>query len=479
MAGHGATVPKPQNANGRDHAPCDAHEGGNQVELRVLLFVKSDGPSNGVRTQGVTVNDDVLFSSRPFVPHTPFGNPIARASASLKPEQLAPIRRVALFAEAFLPKLDGVSKTALFVLQHLQETGRDVIVFAPDNAPPFVGPSQVIRVPSFGVPVYPESRVATPSPMVMSIVRDFKPDLIHLFSPISVSIAGMLAGRTMRIPVVANYQTDLPGYASQYGMDFMEWPLRELLRLIHVNSHLTLAPSTATLRQLHEWGFPRLRLWGRGADCDMFNPAKRSEEWRKRLLAGRDPDRLLCLYVGRLAHEKHLECLHGVAKLPGVALTIVGDGALRREIEELYSDTDTVFTGYLIGEDLARAYASADIFAFPGTNETFGQVVLEALASGLPVVAAAAGGVTDMVIEGETGILCEPRNEEDFTRAVALLRDDPELRRRLAEGARRFAEGRPWSVIMAQLEDYYKEAIEINEYLLEHGTWPPDEEFSR
>lgn len=374
---------------------------------------------------------------------------------------LAPVKRVALFAEAFLPKFDGVSKTALLTLRHLQLTGREVLVFAPDTAPRAIGPTQIIPLPSLGMPLYPETRIALPTVLVRHYLDDFRPDLVQLFSPAFLSLSGVLAARAMHIPIVANYQTDLPGYTEQYGYPLLNTPIREGLRLLHNLCHLTLAPSTHTIRELRSWGFHRLRYWGRGVDSQRFNPRHRSAAWRRRLLAGRPAEDLLCLYVGRLAREKRLDLLRGVADLPGVALTIVGDGALRAEAEALFAGTRTHFTGYLFGEDLAQAYASADVFVFTGTNETFGQVVLEAMASGLPVVVPDSGGVTDMAIPGQTGLRCQP-TPDSFAQAVLLLRDNPALRRRLATGARRYAESRPWEAMMALLERHYSRAVRLN-----------------
>ncbi len=374
---------------------------------------------------------------------------------------LALLRRVILVAEAFLPKFDGVSKTALMTLRHLQLTGREVLVFAPDTAPAAIGPTPVIPVPSLGMPFYPETRVALPNLALRHYLEDFHPDLIHLFSPALFSLTAAIAGRELGIPIVANYQTDLPGYSQVYGYSFLNAPIREWLRLTHNLCHLTLAPSTSTIRQLRGWGFKRVDYWGRGVNGQRFDPARRSEAMRQRLLGDHPADSLLCLYVGRLAREKRLDLLRRVADLPGVALAIVGDGAARTEIEAMFAGTGTVFTGYLFGDDLAAAYASADVFVFPGTHETFGQVVLEALASGLPAVVADSGGVTDMAIPGQTGILCAP-DPDSFAAAVRLLRDRPLMRRRLSAGARAYALARPWEKIMAQLEHHYARAIRFN-----------------
>lgn len=197
------------------------------------------------------------------------------------------MKRVAIFAEAFLPKVDGVSKTAFLTLRYLQETGREVIVFAPDTAPHSIGPTQVIPLPSLGIPAAPETRIALPNLAIGDYLDDFKPDIIHMFSPALLSVSGMLAGRRRNLPVIANYQTDLPTYTHHYGFSFLEQPTRDWLRYIHNGCHLTLVPSRYTLNQLQRWGYHRLRKWGRGVNGHKFNPRNRTQEWRDRLMNGR------------------------------------------------------------------------------------------------------------------------------------------------------------------------------------------------
>jgi phosphatidylinositol alpha 1,6-mannosyltransferase len=337
-----------------------------------------------------------------------------------------------------------------------------VLVFAPDTAPSMVGSSKVIPLPSLGIPAAPETRVALPTLAVGEYLDDFKPDIIHLFSPALLSMSGMIAGRRRNLPVIANYQTDLPTYALHYGYHFLEQPTRDWLRYIHNGSHLSLVPSTYSLNQLQSWGYRRLRRWGRGVNGQRFSPAHRSDAWRAKLLNGRDPSSLICIYVGRLANEKRVDLLLEVARTPGVALTIIGDGALRDELEYRFVGTGTHFMGYLYGDDLAQAYASADAFMFTGPCETFGQVVQEAMASGLPAVVINQGGIVDLVTNGETGFLCED-DPDDFAAAARRLRDDIDLRTRMSENARHFARKRPWSAIMMQLEGHYQEALHLNE----------------
>lgn len=374
---------------------------------------------------------------------------------------LAPVSRVALFAESFLPKVDGVSKTAYLTLRYLEQTGREVLVFAPDIAPTRIGMTQIVPMPSLGFPFAPESRAALPNPMINQYLKAFQPDLIHLFSPAMLSVSGMLAGRRRKIPVIANYQTDLPAYAQHYGFPLLSRLVREWLRFVHNGCHLTLAPSNYSIQQLKQWGFKRLRRWSRGVNTVRFNPVHRSTEWRARLLNGRNSNALLCIYAGRLANEKRVDLLLEVARTPGVALTVIGDGAQREALEQLFAGTGTHFVGYLYGEDLAHAYASADVFMFTGACETFGQVIQEAMASGLPAIVINQGGVVDLVQPGETGLICPP-DHQAFAQAAQTLRDNPILLQRMAVNARRYAEAHPWSAVMSRLEDYYCEAYAIN-----------------
>ncbi|MFP4323261.1 MAG: glycosyltransferase, partial [Anaerolineales bacterium] len=274
---------------------------------------------------------------------------------------------------------------------------------------------------------------------------------------------GVLFGQNRRLPLVANYQTDFPGYTTRYGINVLANPIRDSLRAMHNRAHITLVPSHTIIRQLKSWGFRRLRLWTRGRDIKRFSPQKKSAEMRARMLNGRPEDSLLVLYVGRLAPEKRLDLLAKVAELPGVALTIVGDGAERENLEKEFG-SGVHFMGYLFGDDLAVAYASADLFAFTGTNETFGQVVTEAMASGLPALVPNAGGVVDLVLDGMNGYICQ-EDPDDFAAKVAKIRDNPAHRERMGRLAREFAESLTWEGLMEELEGYYWEAWRLNERL--------------
>ena len=389
-----------------------------------------------------------------------FGEPTLIDAAHAVPP-FADVRRVAILTESFLPKVDGVAKTTYLTIRYLQETGREVLIFAPDIAVEQVGSSEVVQLPSISLPQAPETRMALPNPQVARRLEEFEPDLIHLFSPAAMAVNGMAVARHLNLPVIANYQTDLPGYTEHYGLPMLSGPVNRWLRYIHNGCHLTLAPTQTIISRLRGEGYRRVRFWARGVNTERFHPWQARYEMRRRLLNGRDENALLCLYVGRLAPEKRVDLLLGVARLPGVALTIVGDGAMRDQLQREFAATDAHFTGYLIGEELAQAVASADVFAFTGENETFGQVIQEAMASGLPAVVVNAGGAPELIEDGVSGISVAPESD-DLARAVAWLRDNPRKRREMSLQARAAAERRPWSALMAQLEGYYEEAYEMN-----------------
>lgn len=379
----------------------------------------------------------------------------------------AEVRRVALFTEAFLPKVDGVSRTALLTIRHLQRSGRDLIVFAPYPAPAHIEGTPIYSVPSLWLPSYPETRVALLWLPILERLRAFQPDLIHLFSPFTLGFIGMLGGGALGVPVVANYQTDLPGYAHSYGAPHFAPLFKAILRYIHNGCTLNLVPTLIVLAQLRAWRFKRLRLWGRGVDTTRFTPARRSAAWRERLCNGRKGALGIALYVGRMAREKHLETLREVAGDPDIALTLIGDGEHLPQVKQILGENGRTahFIGHLLGNDLADAYAAADVFVFPAVRETFGQVILEAMASGLPVIAADQGGSAALIRHGETGFLVPAHDAAAFHERTCQLLTDAALRRRMSAAARAYAEQHAWSAVMRDLEGYYAEATRLGRRL--------------
>lgn len=363
--------------------------------------------------------------------------------------------RIALFSETFLPKVDGIVNTLCYLLRHLAERGHESILFAPTSPTPSYARTRIYTFAGRPFPLYPELKLVSPMVNIRQHLLDFQPDLIHAVQPITLGTAGMWHARRLGIPVVASYHTDIAGYAAQWGLEWLQGPIWHTFRAIHEKADLNLCPSTSTLQQLQEQNFPRLRLWTRGVDTAQFHPQWRTAAWRQRLTDGQ-PDAPLLLYVGRLSVEKRVEWLRPLLdQFPHVRLAVVGDGPARDQLERLFAGTPTHFTGYLRGVELAHAYAAADIFTFPSAHETLGNVVLEAMASGLPVVAAQSGGPLDVVTHGQNGLFFDPDNRDDLTAQVATFLTDPALARRLGQEARATATQRTWAQVLdSLLADY-------------------------
>jgi glycosyltransferase involved in cell wall biosynthesis len=262
--------------------------------------------------------------------------------------------------------------------------------------------------------------------------------------------------------VVASYHTDLPAYLPGYGLGFAEPVMWPLLRRVHNAALVNLCPSRHTQRELREHGIENVGLWRGGVDTELFHPRRRSLEMRFRLSGGR-LDRPVVLYVGRLSPEKNLGVLRRVADaVPHARIALVGDGPARAKLERSFRGLPVQFLGFLSGETLACAFASADVFVMPSTTETLGFVVLEAMSAGLPVVAARAGGIPDLVEDGVSGLLYDPAEPAAAGKAVAELLSHPGRRLDLAEQARAAALRSSWAEETRQLVDAYRKAIVIS-----------------
>ena len=363
--------------------------------------------------------------------------------------------RIALTTETFLPKIDGIVNTLCYLLEHLQRRGWETLLFAPSGCVDHFANTRVVPLPARPFPLYPEQKVAWPFADISHHLKAFRPDLVHLLNPFAVGVAGLRHARRLGLPIVASYHTDIPGFLTRWGYRSLCPLAWAYLRWLHNQAALNLAPSSITCRELEEQGIRRVRMWSRGVDTQRFHPCHRDLQMRMRLSGGQ-PEKNLLLYAGRLAPEKQVETLLPVLQSrPDLCLALVGDGPARDKLKSLFAGTSTVFTGYLRGPELSQAYASADCFVFPSTTDTFGNVVLEAMASGLPVVAAAAGGPLDQIENGSNGLLFKPHDSADLGKQIDWLFDRPDRVRDMGKAGRRHAESRSWSVVFDRLLDDY------------------------
>jgi phosphatidylinositol alpha 1,6-mannosyltransferase len=377
------------------------------------------------------------------------------------------IVRIALIAETFTPSVNGVVNSVLHVADNLARRGHSPVVIAPSGAD-YRSRSghriEVVTVPSMTMPGYAQLDVARPSLDLVPILDRVRPDVIHLASPAVLGWAAVRAAAELDIPVVAIYQTDLSAFARRYHFMLSTRLVWARLRRIHNAADLTLVPSSASAHQLTEQRIGPLAHWSRGVDTALFDPARRDESWRRDVGQGR----MIVGFVGRLAPEKRVHLLEPVSRLPGVRLVVIGDGPRRRSLERLMPAA--VFTGQLIGDDLGRAMASLDVLVNTGADETFCQVVQEALCAGVPVIAAASGGPLDLVTHGRNGLLWEGADPDILAAHVSALRDDPTGRARLALRARPAVVHRTWAHLTDQLLGHYTQVIDARQRSLRRAS---------
>ena len=370
--------------------------------------------------------------------------------------------RIAFFTETFLPATDGVVTRLRYTLEELARVGDDMLVVAPrypDGGPDSYAGAPIYRVPGVPFPPYPRIKLSSAHPGVGRALRRFRPDLVHAVNPIILGPSGIFYARRLKVPLVASYHTNVAAYARYYKLNFFSDAARWWTRQLHNRAEVNLCTSEAAKDYLLKEGIKRVHLWPQGVDARRFHPDKASEKWRERLSGGHPSGRLL-LYAGRLAPEKGIERLKAILReVPGTRLAIVGDGPARRDLEREFAGTATVFTGVLQGEDLAAAYASADAFLFPSTTDTLGLAMLEALASGLPIVAARSGASHEIVDEEENGLLYEADSAHSLVAAVRRLFSDEGFREALAREARAAAEERDWGSSTRALRGYYEQAL--------------------
>lgn len=355
--------------------------------------------------------------------------------------------RIAIFTETFLPKVDGIVIVLCHFLDFLSKEGHDVMVFAPEGGPDRYADATVVGLKGFKFILYPELTLAPPLFGIKKPLGEFKPDIIYLVNPASLGLGGIREARRLNIPLVASYHTDVPGFAARWGMAYTQKSLWAFFRQVYNQADQVYVPSNFTKNQIEAHGFERVKVWSHGVDSQLYHPSKRSDQWRVQLMGGQTDKRLL-LFVGRLAAEKRIHWLLPVLRAnPDTRLAIIGDGPARESLERQFKGTSTVFTGYLQGDDLAGAYASADIFTFPGANETFGNVVIEAMSSGLPVLVPDSGGVLDFVENGISGLFFDSEDPDSLPEAVQHLLNDPASAAQMGKAGRVRAEAMNWDTL--------------------------------
>ena len=378
-----------------------------------------------------------------------------------------PKRRVAIFVEPSpFSHVSGMKNRFLRLIENLREMGDDVVVITPDRDPPkeYHG-AKVIGLRGFVLPFYGTDTLLCSFGLDGRVWREFKenkPDLVHCAVPGGMIFGAMTYCKAMDIPLVESYHTHIPHYIPRYTWAGLVKPMWDLIRFWNGYASTTLVTSSILENELRGEGCKNLQVWDKGVDTVAFNPSFKSEEMRKRLSGGRDGPIIGC--VGRLGAEKRLGDLKDIlAKLPSnVNLAIIGDGPERKRLEEHFAGTNTVFTGMITGDDLSAAYASLDVFVMPSPSETLGFVVMESMASGVPVVAVAAGGLLDILTNpGDVGLLYPEYDYDKAAEHVKMLLENDSERQRMGAASRADVEKWGWMSSNRNLrENQYSKGLE-------------------
>jgi phosphatidylinositol alpha 1,6-mannosyltransferase len=375
--------------------------------------------------------------------------------------------RIVYFTESLLPLVDGVSHTLNHLFGTLEEEGVDFRVYAPFRPPPEIRWSgRVRKVRSFRFPLYRDYKVSIPGGRrIVAELDEYQPDLVHVASPTPMAVWAQNYARSRGIPVVATFHTHFVSYFPYYRLRGLEPVGWRMIRWFYGRCDATYAPSTSIVEELAARGVPGVRLWSRGVDAELFSPARRDEALRREL--GADDTTPLVLMVSRLVREKDMADLvdmDGELRRRGVPfrLALVGGGPMERELRQQLPHAH--FAGHQRGTELARWYASGDVFVFPSTTETFGNVVQEAMASGLPCVVVDRGGPPGVIEPGRSGLVARAHSGASLADGVQRLLEDRALRAAMGQAAREQAAGRSWAAVNGVLlRDYHRLAASTSQ----------------
>jgi glycosyltransferase involved in cell wall biosynthesis len=378
--------------------------------------------------------------------------------------------RVATVTETYPPEVNGVAMTTGRLVDGLLRRGVHLQLIRPRQGAADQASQRAFfeEILARGVPIprYGDLRMGLPARRALiEHWSSRRPDVVHLVTEGPLGWSALAAARKLRLPIVSEYHTNFHSYSGHYGVGWLRRPIASYLRRFHNKSDVTLVPTHAMQRQLLAQGYKRVSVVSRGVDTELFTPARRSAQLRTQW--GLTDQDLALLYVGRLAPEKNIEAVlrafEAVAAAhAGAKLILVGDGPARPALCTA-GDSRHIVTGMRCGEDLATHYASADIFLFASLTETFGNVTVEAMASGLAVVAFDYAAAAELIEDGENGVLCPMPNSDAFVRAALALAGDRQRLGRLRLGARKRVERLAWNHIVSALAAALEGAVRSHE----------------
>lgn len=351
-------------------------------------------------------------------------------------------------------------------LEALAAMGHEVLVLAPPGAPTEFAGHRVLSAPGVPFPWYPEHTAARPSSALAQELLAFQPDVVHVINPIFFGAWGTWLARRQQLPLLASFHTD-PKVVQRLKLGWFQRPLETIDRELHNQAHVNLATSPQMVELARGLGIRRMRLWPKAVDSRRFHPEAATPAMRARLTEG-GSEAPLVVYAGRVSFEKRVDtfagAVHELARSEDgrrVRFAVVGNGPALEWLKNELADTPTVFTGFLEGDDLAAAYATGDVFAFPSDSETLGFAAIEAMAAGVAVVAADAGGIPHIVKHGVNGLLVPPGDASALAAQLLELMLDDDERSRLARAGRAEAERWSWAAATEALLLRYRQAMRV------------------
>ncbi len=395
-----------------------------------------------------------------------------QTEASISVERISSVRpalNIAVVTETYPPDVNGVAHTLSKIVDGLQARGHVIWLVRPRQQSAEVASSharfQEVLVRGLPIPFYRQLRLGLPAKReLLRLWAVQRPDIVHIATEGPLGWSALQAARKLKLPISTDFRTNFHAYSHHYGIGWLRGAILAYMKKFHNTAQATMVPTAQLEGELALSGFKNLAVVPRGIDTQLFSPAHRSAQLRSSW--GADAHSRVLLYVGRLAVEKNIglviECYRSLKQQhPDTRLVLVGDGPLRAELQ--HKHTDLIFAGFRVGEDLARHYASADIFAFASKTETFGNVTIEAMASGLAVVAFRHAAAGELITSGDNGLLADPAQDQAFAQALELLLRDPG--RMQAMGARAAVSARllGWPAVVEKTESIF------NKVLLDHG----------
>ncbi|MCF8384008.1 MAG: glycosyltransferase family 1 protein [Chlorobium sp.] len=368
--------------------------------------------------------------------------------------------KIALYAGTYVKDKDGAVRSIYQLVASFRKNGHEVVVWSSDvSEQDNHGSLCVYRLPSVPIPLYPDYKLGFFGSVTEKQLDAYAPDIVHISTPDIVGRKFLLYAKKRNLPATSVYHTDFPSYLSYYRLGFALKPVWKYLRWFYNTCDLVFAPNKIVQRNLIGQSIRNVEIWSRGIDRNLFDPSRRSRRLREEWNAG---DRTVFVYAGRFVLYKDIEVVMSIYERfvveglePRVRFVMIGSGPEEAEMRRRMPEA--VFTGYLTGSALPEAYASGDVFLFPSTTEAFGNVVLEAFATGLPAVVSDIGGCMELVNKSGAGLVAKAGDIDQFYRHCLRLIDDHEAFSEMRASGLRYAEGQSWDAVNGTLIGRYLE----------------------